>query len=119
MPMHVLGLMGMPRRIATYEGGQGWDVWNLISTIGAFTIALSFVFFLINVATTLLRAPQTAGDDPWEGNTLEWMTSSPPPEHNFDSLPEIHSERPNWDERMSRQFASTRMIGSTIGGGGH
>jgi cytochrome c oxidase subunit 1 len=108
MPMHVLGLMGMPRRIADYQSGQGWEVWNLISTIGAFTIAVSILFFIVNVILTLTRAPKTAGDDPWEGNTLEWMTSSPPPEHNFDVLPEINSERPNFDRRVASRTPSTR-----------
>ena len=103
MPMHILGLMGMPRRIASYEGGQGWDEWNLLSTIGAFTIAVSMLVFIFNFTKSLMTQPKAAGDDPWEGNTLEWMTSSPPPEHNFESLPEIHSERPAWDDRMSRR----------------
>ena len=106
MPMHVLGLKGMPRRVSEYQSGQDWEIWNLFSTLGAFIVALSLVVFLINVFRTMKTAPNTAGDDPWEGNTLEWMTSSPPPGHNFDSLPEIHSERPVWDLR-SRQTAST------------
>jgi len=100
MPMHILGLDGMPRRIATYQAGQGWDIWNLISTIGAFTIALSMLFFIFNFFKSL-RGPKTAGNDPWEGNTLEWMTTSPPPEHNFDALPPILSERPAFDARQA------------------
>jgi cytochrome c oxidase subunit I len=111
MPMHILGLMGMPRRIADYQGGQGWEEWNLISSIGAFTVAVSMLFFVTNVILTLTRAPKdAAGDDPWEGNTLEWMTSSPPPEHNFEELPEIHSERPNYDRRIAARLPSTRPM---------
>ena len=103
MPMHVLGLKGMPRRIADYQSGQGWEVWNLIATVGAFIIAASMIVFIINFIHSLRSAPKTAGDDPWEGNSLEWSTSSPPPEHNFDSLPELHSERPTRDARIARQ----------------
>jgi cytochrome c oxidase subunit 1 len=115
MPMHILGLKGMPRRIADYQSGQGWEVWNLIATVGAFMIAVSMLVFIFNFVRSLMSAPKTAGDDPWEGNTLEWMTSSPPPEHNFDSLPEVRSERPAWDERMARNPSYRSMVS----GGGH
>ena len=97
-PMHMLGLDGMPRRIADYSSTAGWNSLNLLATIGGFTIALSMLPFLWNVAISL-RGGEPAGDYPWEGNTLEWATSSPPPPYNFDHLPEIHSERPLFDLR--------------------
>ena len=97
-PMHILGLEGMPRRIANYAPEAGWNDLNLLATIGGFTIALSMLPFIWNVFVTL-RNGEPAGDDPWEGNTLEWATSSPPPPYNFDRLPEIRSERPVFDAR--------------------
>jgi cytochrome c oxidase subunit 1 len=92
-PMHQLGLSGMPRRIADYDPDAGWTILNSISTVGAFMIAVSIIPFLINVIATFING-EPAGDDPWEGNTLEWATTSPPPPYNFDRLPPIHSERP-------------------------
>jgi cytochrome c oxidase subunit 1 len=97
-PMHELGLIGMPRRIADYAGTAGWNDLNLFATIGGFTIAASMLPLLWNVFVSL-RSGRIAGDDPWEGNTLEWATSSPPPPYNFDRLPEIRSERPVFDVR--------------------
>ena len=97
-PMHLLGLAGMPRRIMTYQPGRGWELDNLISTIGAFIIALSVLIFIINCAR--LRKGEPAGNDPWEGDTLEWTTTSPPPEYNFRVIPTVESDRPRLDERM-------------------
>jgi cytochrome c oxidase subunit 1 len=97
-PMHLLGLDGMPRRIATYASGNGWEPLNMLSTAGAFLIAVSMLPFIYNVVRTFLR-PKDQPNDPWGANTLEWATTSPPPVHNFDSLPEIHSERPLFDVR--------------------
>jgi cytochrome c oxidase subunit 1 len=95
---HMLGIQGMPRRIADYAPDAGWTEMNLISTVGAFLIAASMVPFVVNVVTSLMNG-RKAGDDPWEGNTLEWATTSPPPTYNFDSLPPIRSERPVFDLR--------------------
>ena len=100
-PMHALGLAGMPRRIADYASDAGWNELNLAATVGGFLIAASILPFLWNVFVSL-RSGKPAGDDPWEGNTLEWATSSPPPPYNFDHLPEIRSERPVFDLRHGR-----------------
>jgi cytochrome c oxidase subunit I len=100
-PMHELGLAGMPRRIADYSSTAGWNDLNLLATIGGFTIAASMLLLLWNIFVSL-RSGAPAGDDPWEGNTLEWATTSPPPPYNFDRLPEIRSERPLFDLRHGR-----------------
>src|SRR3954466_11668244 len=100
-PMHQLGLAGMPRRIADYAANAGWNELNLLATIGGFIIGLSMLPFLWNVLVSL-RSGRIAGDDPWEANTLEWATSSPPPPYNFDRLPDIRSERPLFDLRHGR-----------------
>jgi cytochrome c oxidase subunit I len=97
-PMHELGLAGMPRRIADYSSTAGWNDLNIWATIGGFIIAFSMVPLLWNIFVSLRSGP-IAGDDPWEGNTLEWATTSPPPPYNFDRLPEIRSERPVFDAR--------------------
>ena len=96
MPQYVVGLRGMPRRVASYPSNLGWQSWNIASTVGAFIIALSFFLLLINFVVSW-RNPIPAGDNPWDGHTLEWFTTSPPPHHNYTHLPPIRSERPTWD----------------------
>jgi cytochrome c oxidase subunit I len=94
---HFLGLMGMPRRVYTYPDLPYWGALNMISTVGAFILGLSVLLVLGNVVWSL-RHGAIAGDNPWEAWTLEWATSSPPPEHNFERpLPPIRSRRPLWD----------------------
>ena len=95
-PQHFAGFLGMPRRIYTYQPGRGWELWNLISSIGAIFQAAGVIFFVINILWSA-RKGKIAGDDPWDAWTLEWATTSPPPEYNFETLPEVKSRRPLWD----------------------
>ena len=96
---HVLGLDGMPRRVADYDAAYGFTGLNQISTAGAVLLALSTVPFLWNVWRTM-RSPATNEADPWDGQTLEWTTASPPSPHNFDEpIPPVTSERPLWDRK--------------------
>jgi len=94
-----LGAWGMPRRYADYDPNPGWVELNLISTAGAFLIAIGAVAFMAGVAGAL-RRPADQPNDPWEANSLEWWTTSPPPHHNFTSIPPIRSERPVADARQ-------------------
>ena len=95
-PMHISGLLGMPRRVYTYPANLGWDVWNMLSTVGAFVLGLGILAVVANIVWSLTRgAPAPA--DPWSGNTLEWATSSPPAEYNFEIIPTVRSADPNWD----------------------
>jgi cytochrome c oxidase subunit 1 len=98
-PLHILGYMGMARRIATYSPHSGFTGLNETATVGSYVIALSILVFLWNVVRSRRRR-LPAPPDPWEGHTLEWATSSPPPPHNFDSLPKISSYAPLYDRRV-------------------
>jgi cytochrome c oxidase subunit 1 len=94
--MHIPGILGMPRRIYTYEPGRGWEIWNFIVTIGAFFQAAGVLVFVVNLLWSL-RKGELAGNDPWDAWTLEWSTSSPPPDYNFAATPVVQSRRPLWD----------------------
>ncbi len=97
-PMHFVGLDGMPRRISTYESAMGWDLWNMVSTIGAFTLALGMLVFVVNMARSW-RSGEEAVGDPWDGRTLEWSIPSPPPEYNFVEIPTVQDRDAYWERK--------------------
>jgi cytochrome c oxidase subunit 1 len=96
LTMHVQGLLGMPRRIYTYPADRGWEMWNLVTTLGVPLQIAATLVFVVNILVSLRRG-KPAGADPWDAWTLEWATTSPPPPYNFETLPVVTSRRPLWD----------------------
>ena len=113
LPQYQLGAWGMPRRYPDYPAEPGWTELNVLSTVGSFLIALSIVLFFAAVVVAFRRPPD-AGPDPWQANSLEWWADSPPPHHNFGSLPPIRSERPVFDARVAAREA-TRAVAHDAG----
>jgi cytochrome c oxidase subunit I len=97
-PMHISGLLGMPRRVYTYPAGMGLEIPNLLSSIGGIVVALAVLLFVINGVWSLYRG-SIAPDNPWDSASLEWAVSSPPPVYNFEHIPVVESRTPLWDEK--------------------
>ncbi len=97
-PMHISGVLGMPRRVYTYDIDRPWELLNQLTTLGAFIQVPSYVIFVVNAVWSYFKG-QPAGNDPWDAWTLEWKTTSPPPSYNFATIPTVHSRRPLWDEK--------------------
>jgi cytochrome c oxidase subunit 1 len=107
-PMHFLGIDGMPRRIYTYYASDGWNLWNLVSTLGSYAIGISVVVFLFNFFKSA-RSGEPAPADPWDAATLEWTIPSPPPVYNFARTPIVHSPRPFWDVKYASPEQKAQM----------
>jgi cytochrome c oxidase subunit 1 len=100
--MYVLGIQDMRVHLGSYRSGDGFGPANLVATVGAFLTALGVLVVAADLLVSVIgRRGRRAGDDPWDGHTLEWVTSSPPPSHNFDRLPEVRSEAPALDLRAA------------------
>jgi cytochrome c oxidase subunit 1/cytochrome c oxidase subunit I+III len=95
-PMHIVGLLGMPRRVYTYAPGLGWDIYNQLETAGAYVVACGLVLLVANLVVSYFRG-EPAPPDPFGGATLEWSIPSPPPAYNFAVIPTVTSPYPMWD----------------------
>jgi cytochrome c oxidase subunit I len=102
LPMHITGLLGMPRRVYTYNDYGGWAALNMLTSIGSFIFALGVLLFFINVVKSL-KSGARAGKNPWDAPTLEWATSSPPPPYNFAVIPTVGSRHPLWEDRLGEE----------------
>jgi cytochrome c oxidase subunit 1/cytochrome c oxidase subunit I+III len=100
LPMHLSGLLGMPRRVYTYPADMGWNTLNMITTIGSYIFAVGVLLLFINVVISLRRGA-VAGPNPWNAPTLEWSVSSPPPEYNFAVIPTVASRHPLWEDQLN------------------
>jgi hypothetical protein len=114
--MHILGFLGMPRRVYTYNSGLGWDALNLIVSLASAVFAAGTLLTLYNVWRSIKHG-EPAGADPWGADTLEWATASPPPDYNFEAIPVVESRHPLWDQRplpvaTSGAEDATRALGS-------
>ncbi len=117
-PMHILGLIGMPRRQYTYPAGLGWEFSNLLETLGAYLLAVGLLMVVANLIRSYRRGAP-AGDDPFGGDTLEWSVSSPPPSYNFPSIPKVSSPYPMWDREDRDSDAKRLEEGEAVLEGGH
>jgi cytochrome c oxidase subunit 1/cytochrome c oxidase subunit I+III len=112
-PMHISGLLGMPRRVYTYPDGMGWDWLNLITTIGSFVFAIGVLIFIINVLRSY-RGGVAAGNNPWDAPTLEWLPTSPPPPYNFIVIPTVASRHPLWEGRVDEDPDQRSHLGTGL-----
>jgi cytochrome c oxidase subunit I+III len=117
-PMHIVGLLGMTRRVYTYPSSLGWDAYNLSETIGAFILTAGLLLIFANLAYSRFRGAP-AGPDPFFGGTLEWATTSPPPPYNFPVIPTVRSAYPNWDVEDRRADAARLERGELVLDQGH
>ena len=108
LPMHLTGLLGMPRRVYTYSEGMGWDTLNMITSIGSVVFALGVLLFLINVLRSL-RSGAPSSANPWDAPTLEWSVPSPPPPYNFAVIPTVASRHPLWETRLDEERGTSSI----------
>ena len=117
-PMHIVGLLGMPRRQWTYPADLGWSGFNLAESIGSYILAIGLLMVVVNLAVSLLRG-RRVGNDPFGGDTLEWSTTSPPPPYNYPVIPRVTSSYPMWDRRDREEDAANLAAGTKVLEQGH